>query len=99
MLIKSRNLSERAVLTDGNRYCAAARPVRYSHHGTRLIEIEMTRHHSLGGCPVQLLQLSRRRLDRERSYVAGGSFAVIGSEFVHSVEEAARGMNCKVAGT
>src|SRR4051794_36105185 len=53
MLVQGRGLSERAVLTHGNRYRAAARPVRCGHHATRLIEIEMARHHSLGGAAVQ----------------------------------------------
>src|SRR5258708_4720461 len=97
MLVEGRGLSERAVLMHGNRDRAAARPVRRGRHRTRLIETEMTRHHSLGRGPVQLLQLSGLRVDREGGHVAGGGFAVAGSELVHSVEEAARGVNCKVA--
>src|SRR5687768_2912168 len=99
MLVEGRDLSERAVLTHGNRYCATARPVRHGHHRPRLIQVEMARHHSLGGSPVQLLQLSGLCVDGEGGYVARSGFGVVVSEFVHSVEEAARGMNCKVAGT
>src|SRR5262249_153406 len=47
MLVEGRGLSERAVLTYGNRYRAAARPVCRGRHGARLIEIEMARHHPL----------------------------------------------------
>ena len=57
----------------------------------------MARHHSLGGAAVQLFQLSGLRVDEEGGHVAGRGFAIVGSELVHSVEEAARGMNCKVA--
>src|SRR6185369_14014048 len=99
MLVEGRDLSERAVLTHGNRYRAAAGPVRRGRHRTRLIEIEMARHHSLGGAPVQLLQLSGLRVDGEGGHVAGGGFTIVSSELVHGVEEAARGMNSKVART
>src|SRR5207248_3380910 len=97
VLVEGRDLSERAVLTHGNRYHAAARPVRRGRHRTRLIEIEMARHHSLGGTAVQLFQLSGLRVDGESGHVTGRGFAIVGSELVHSVEKAARGMNCKIA--
>src|SRR5204862_8057462 len=89
MLVEGRGLSERAVLTHGNRYHAAARPVRRGRYRTRLIEIEMARHQSLGGAAVQLFQLSRLRVDEEGGHVAGRGFAIVGSELGHSVEEAA----------
>src|SRR6187549_964775 len=99
MLVEGRGLSKRAVLTHGNGYGAGARPVRHGHHRTRLIQIEMARHDTLGGGPVQLLQLSGLCVDRERGYGAGGSFAIVVSELVHSVEEALRRMNGEIART
>src|SRR5690242_16153909 len=58
MLVEGRDLTERAVLPHGNRYHATARPVRSGHHRPCLIQIEMARHHALGGTAVQLFQLS-----------------------------------------
>src|SRR5262249_34558335 len=93
MLVQGRRLSERAVVTHGTRYRAAARPVRCGNHGARLIEIEMARHHAPGGTAVQLLQLSGLPVDGEGSDVSGSGFAIVGSQLVHRVEEAARGIN------
>src|SRR5262245_46715720 len=99
MLVETCCLPERAVLAHGNRYRAAARPVRRGRHRTCFIEIEMTWHHTLGGGPVQFLQLTGFAIDGKSGHVAGGGFAVVSAQLVYGVEKASPWMHGEVART